>query len=173
MLISSRSGGRLLGGVSEPALVHLPYRCQADHQGVATGLQSEPPTQLAGIPVTSRILVYLRSNRDLRGAGFSGSPSCPELGGRSDSSREYIRTGSAFWRQVRIISRLSEKIGAAAKEGSGILLTDHYHQYVLPIAEEAYMMWQKQCYALQPEEEIDAQLRQMGYFRSSKSISDQ
>ena len=62
-----------------------------------------------------------------------------------------------------MIDRISELLKRAAAEGVGILITDHYHQYILPLADQAYAMLNKQCELLRLGEAIDDQLKAFGY----------
>ncbi|MFQ5572408.1 MAG: ATP-binding cassette domain-containing protein [Rhodothermales bacterium] len=65
-----------------------------------------------------------------------------------------------------IIDRMTEAIREAAAQGSGILATDHYHHYMLPIADDAYLMIHKQCKHLDGRAELRAQLHAYGYLRT-------
>ena len=60
-----------------------------------------------------------------------------------------------------IIDRISDKIRSAANAGAGILITDHYYRYVLPLADNAYLMRQKQCFPLKGD--VRAELSRFGY----------
>ena len=62
-----------------------------------------------------------------------------------------------------IIDRISELLREAASQGRGILITDHYHQYILPLANQAYIMERKQCRRLELEAGIEAELQTYGY----------
>lgn len=63
--------------------------------------------------------------------------------------------------EPNIIEKLIDRIKKEAGKGRGILLTDHYHRFVLQVADEAYLMQQKQCYKL--EGNFRSQLQEMGY----------
>ncbi len=64
-----------------------------------------------------------------------------------------------------LIDAIGRRIQEAAAEGTGVLLTDHYHQHVTPLADAAYVLWQKQCYPLDGDPSIHDQLVEMGYLR--------
>ena len=64
-----------------------------------------------------------------------------------------------------LIDAIGRRIEQAAARGTGILVTDHYHQHVIPLADAAYVLWQKQCYPLNGAVSIQEQLVQMGYLR--------
>ncbi len=63
----------------------------------------------------------------------------------------------------RIIDRMTEAIVEAAAGGMGILATDHYHHYMLPLVDTAYLMIHKQCKHLDPAADLRAQLAAYGY----------
>ncbi|WP_146110139.1 hypothetical protein [Salinibacter sp. 10B] len=46
-----------------------------------------------------------------------------------------------------------------------VLLTDHYHQHIIPLAEEAYVLWQKQCHPLDNDASMHDQLVAIGSLR--------
>jgi len=62
-----------------------------------------------------------------------------------------------------LIDTISREIEAAAARGTGILVTDHYHQYVTPLVDTAFAMWQKQCSRLDEDEPIPKLLEELGY----------
>lgn len=62
-----------------------------------------------------------------------------------------------------IIEQLIEKIKSEVDRGKGILITDHYHQYVLEMADYAYLMLNKQCYKL--GNDFKSELKRLGYIR--------
>ena len=62
-----------------------------------------------------------------------------------------------------IIDQISSLIVEAARNGIGFLITDHYYQYLLEIADDAYVMVNKQCKHLDGEGTLSVQLQQMGY----------
>lgn len=65
-----------------------------------------------------------------------------------------------------LIDAVGRRIEQAAAEGTGVLLTDHYHQHVTPLVDAAYVLWQKQCYPLDGDGSIHDQLVQIGYLRA-------
>ena len=64
-----------------------------------------------------------------------------------------------------MIERIAEIIIAAAKQGRGFLLTDHYQQYTIPIVDDAYLMMNKQCRHLARTSDLKEQLQVFGYLR--------
>lgn len=80
--------------------------------------------------------------------------------------RDYVVLDEPFSGvEPRLIETIAQRIEEAADKGAGVLITDHYHQYVTPIAEEAYVLHQKQCTALTGDDPIHDQLVEMGYIR--------
>ena len=63
----------------------------------------------------------------------------------------------------RIIDRMGKVIAEAAAQGAGILATDHYHHYMLPLVSDAYLMIHKQCQHLDGDADLRAQLATYGY----------
>ena len=62
-----------------------------------------------------------------------------------------------------MIDHISSLIANAAQEGTGILVTDHYYQYLLDIAEDAYVMVNKRCKHLDGQKSLEIQLQELGY----------
>lgn len=60
-----------------------------------------------------------------------------------------------------IIELIIEMIKEEAKSGKGILISDHYHQYVLKASDYAYLLQNKQSYKLQDDIKLD--LKRYGY----------
>ena len=86
--------------------------------------------------------------------------------------RDYVLLDEPFTGgEPILIDAIGRRIEQAAAEGTGVLLTDHYHQHVTPLAETAYVLWQKQCYPLDGDASIHDQLVQMGYLRAGTSPS--
>jgi lipopolysaccharide export system ATP-binding protein len=84
--------------------------------------------------------------------------------------RDYVLLDEPFTGVAPLlINTIGERIERAAAQGTGILLTDHYHQHVTPLADDAYVLWQKQCYRLDGDVSIHDQLVQMGYLREDSS----
>ncbi|NBC01097.1 MAG: ATP-binding cassette domain-containing protein [Bacteroidetes bacterium] len=64
--------------------------------------------------------------------------------------RQYVLLDEPFSGvEPKIIDQICERIRWAAESGCGVLVTDHYYQYVLSIADDAYLMRHKQCYRLE------------------------
>ena len=59
------------------------------------------------------------------------------------------------------IEDMMRAIRGAADRGAGVLLTDHYHQYVTALCSRAYLMENRQCRELQAP--FAASLRDVGY----------
>lgn len=60
--------------------------------------------------------------------------------------RKYVLLDEPFTGvEPRLIEQISKRIVEAARAGVGVLLTDHYHQYALAVADDAYLMQDKQC----------------------------
>lgn len=82
--------------------------------------------------------------------------------------RKYVLLDEPFTGvEPGLIERISALITDAASNGSGVLLTDHYHQYALEIADEAYLMASKQCRHLNGSTSLRVQLQQHGYLPDS------
>ena len=82
--------------------------------------------------------------------------------------RDYVRLDKPFTGvEPLLIDTISREIKAAAAQETGILVTDHYHQYVTPLVDTAYVMWQKmwqkQCDRLDEDEPIPNQLEELGF----------
>jgi len=78
--------------------------------------------------------------------------------------REYVLLDEPFTGvEPILIDAIGTRIERAAAQGTGVLVTDHYHQHVTPLADEAYVLWQKQCDRLDGDAPIRDQLVQMGY----------
>jgi len=78
--------------------------------------------------------------------------------------RDYVLLDEPFTGvEPLLIDTISREIKAAAAQKTGILVTDHYHQYVTPLVDTAYVMWQKQCDRLDEDEPIPNQLVELGF----------
>ncbi len=78
--------------------------------------------------------------------------------------RDYVLLDEPFTGvEPILIDAIGTRIERAAAQGTGVLVTDHYHQHVTPLADEAYVLWQKQCDRLDGDAPIRDQLVQMGY----------
>lgn len=79
-------------------------------------------------------------------------------------NRDYILLDEPFTGIAPVIvERLIKRIKQEAQEGKGILLTDHYHQFVLETADEAYILQHRQCYNL--GNNFTSELKKLGYVR--------
>lgn len=77
--------------------------------------------------------------------------------------RDYVLLDEPFTGvEPLLIDTISWQIKAAAAQETGILVTDHYHQYVTPLVDTAYVTWQKQCHRLDEDEPIPTQLEELG-----------
>lgn len=61
------------------------------------------------------------------------------------------------------------QIEQAVAQGTGLLITDHYHRHVTPLTDDAYVLWQKQCYRLDGDASIHDQLVETGHLRDDAS----
>jgi len=78
--------------------------------------------------------------------------------------RDYVLLDEPFTGvEPILIDAIGTRIERAAAQGTGVLVTDHYHQHVTPLADDAYVLWQKQCDRLDGDASIHDQLVQMGY----------
>lgn len=84
--------------------------------------------------------------------------------------RSYVLLDEPFTGvEPRIVDRLVQHITDTATAGAGVLITDHYHQYLLPLVDVAYLMWQKQCRPLGTGDEILTRLEDVGYLSRSQA----
>ncbi len=84
--------------------------------------------------------------------------------------RDYVLLDEPFTgTEPLLIDEISQRIEQVAARGVGVLVTDHYHQHVTPLADQAYVLWQKQCYRLEDNAPIEEQLDDLGYIRSSSA----
>ena len=80
--------------------------------------------------------------------------------------RDYVLLDEPFTGvEPILIDAIGQHIKQAAAMGTGVLLTDHDHQHVIPLAEEAYVLWHKQCYPLDSDASIHDQLMTIGSLR--------
>jgi lipopolysaccharide export system ATP-binding protein len=78
--------------------------------------------------------------------------------------RDYVLLDEPFTGvEPILIDAIGTRIERAVAQGTGVLVTDHYHQHVTPLADDAYVLWQKQCDRLDGDASIHDQLVQMGY----------
>jgi len=83
--------------------------------------------------------------------------------------RKYVLLDEPFTGvEPRIIERMSQRIQKCASAGAGVLITDHYHHFVTPIAEYAYLLEQKQCRRLKGD--IVEALQRAGYLPSREAV---
>lgn len=62
-----------------------------------------------------------------------------------------------------IIDLIIDRIQQEAKNGKGILITDHMHRYIELVADKGYLLHNKQCYDLNGS--FTQELKKMGYLR--------
>jgi lipopolysaccharide export system ATP-binding protein len=62
-----------------------------------------------------------------------------------------------------LIEHISEAILSAARQGTGIIATDHYYRYMLPIIDDAWIMRNGECRRLESDDDMERQLRDVGY----------
>jgi ABC-type (unclassified) transport system, ATPase component len=78
--------------------------------------------------------------------------------------RDYVLLDEPFTGvEPILIDAIGTRIERAAARGTGVLVTDHYHRHVTPLADDVYVLWQKQCDRLDGDAPIHDQLVQMGY----------
>lgn len=78
--------------------------------------------------------------------------------------RKYILMDEPFSGvEPTIVDLIIDKIREEAKNGKGILLTDHMHRYVTEVADQGYLLHNKQCYRL--DGNFTEELKKMGYLR--------
>lgn len=88
--------------------------------------------------------------------------------------RDYVLLDEPFTGvEPILIDAIGTRIEQAAAQGTGVLVTDHYHQHVTPLADEAYVLWQKQCDRLDGDASIRDQLVQMGYLSEKDENRDE
>lgn len=81
--------------------------------------------------------------------------------------RDYVLLDEPFTGvEPLLIDAIGRRIEQAATNGTGILLTDHYHRHVTPLADDAYVLWHKQCVPLGGDAPLHDQLVEMGYLRA-------
>ena len=86
--------------------------------------------------------------------------------------REYILLDEPFTGLSPImIEHLSSHIRNLAEQGTGILLSDHYTHYVLPLIDRCWIMQNGQCQELSEDEPFGKQLEQLGYVISGGKVS--
>lgn len=68
-----------------------------------------------------------------------------------------------------LIEEISKLIIQASDAGTGFLITDHYYQYMIDIADDAYLMMNKQCRHLNGKETLKVQLEALGYMHQKNS----
>ena len=70
-----------------------------------------------------------------------------------------------------MIDHITDLIVKTSKEGIGFLITDHYYQYMLDIATDAYLMLNKQCKHLNGKGSLAVQLKSLGYMPENKGAT--
>ncbi|MFB6274445.1 MAG: ATP-binding cassette domain-containing protein [Salinibacter sp.] len=118
----------------------------------------------AGLP-SARVPDRLSSRMDQRVRTLSGGERrLLEVAIVLGLERDYVLLDEPFTGvEPILIDAIGTRIERAAAQGTGVLVTDHYHQHVTPLADDAYVLWQKQCDRLDGDAPIHDQLVQMGY----------
>ena len=62
-----------------------------------------------------------------------------------------------------IIERIIDRIRTETQRKRGVLLTDHMHRYVSDVADDGYLLHNRQCYKL--GNDVAGELKKMGYLR--------
>ncbi len=84
--------------------------------------------------------------------------------------RDYVLLDEPFTGLSPImIERLSGHIREAASDGKGILLSDHYSHYVLPLIDQGFVMTDGRCRELSTDSSFAEQLGEAGYIRHGES----
>ncbi len=79
-------------------------------------------------------------------------------------NREYVLLDEPFTGlEPTVIEKLSSSIKSAAQNGKGILITDHYYHYLLPILDTAYVLNNNASYKLEKGKNITKQLKNFNY----------
>lgn len=65
--------------------------------------------------------------------------------------------------EPKIVDLIIDRIREERNKGKGILLTDHMHRYVTDIADNGYLIHNRQCYELGTY--VSKELKSMGYLR--------
>lgn len=65
--------------------------------------------------------------------------------------------------EPHIIERIIELIREESGKNKGILLTDHMHRYVTNVADDGYLLHNRQCYRL--GKDVAGELKKIGYLR--------
>lgn len=74
-------------------------------------------------------------------------------------NRRYVLLDEPFTGLAPVtVEQLSRRIRKAADDGCGILLSDHYSQYVLPLVDSLFGMAHGRCRPLDPTADVRAQL---------------
>lgn len=78
--------------------------------------------------------------------------------------RKYILLDEPFTGvEPTIIDLIIDRIRDEANNGKGILLTDHMHRYISLVADNGYLLHNKQCYNL--DGNFTQELKKMGYLK--------
>jgi len=62
-----------------------------------------------------------------------------------------------------LIEQIIDRIRAEAQKKRGVLLTDHMHRYISDVADDGYLLHNRQCYNL--GDNVAGELKRMGYLR--------
>ena len=78
--------------------------------------------------------------------------------------RSYVLLDEPFTGvEPQLVDHLARLLTKAAGRGVGFLITDHYHQYTLPLVDDAYVMVEKQCRRLARDRDMRVQLEEYNY----------
>ena len=92
-----------------------------------------------------------------------GERRCLELLTVISFQRDYLLLDEPFTGVApRIIDEMSDHIRAAVEQGQAVLVTDHYHRFVLDLIDDAYLLRNKRAIHL-PSDGIRDQLVELGY----------
>ncbi len=65
--------------------------------------------------------------------------------------------------EPKIVDLIIDSIRGEKDKGKGILLTDHMHRYVSEVADNGYLLHDRQCYHL--GDDVAGELKKLGYLR--------
>lgn len=109
----------------------------------------------------SRVLADRRNQRI--GTLSGGERRCLELLMVISFRRDYLLLDEPFTGVApRIIDEMATHICAAVERGQAVLITDHYHRFVLDLIDDAYLLRNKRAVHL-PSDGIRDRLVELGY----------
>lgn len=81
-------------------------------------------------------------------------------------NRPYILIDEPFTGiEPKIIEKMIDLISKERDNGKGILITDHYHQYISEIVDYAYLLKDTKCYFIPDNKEIVNTLKEHNYIK--------